>query len=410
MPRSHFDFSTQDYQRNPFPTLASMLAAGEIVPLRLPLIGTYQAVTRYEGVQELLRNRQLFVREPAHAGMRSRANLPWWFPNALRPIAESMINRDEPNHRRLRSLVEQAFVRRNIEQLKPHFEQLADQLLDQLATEQRQTGKPVDLVSGLARPFPLAVICELLGLPASDRPMFMREAEKFVRPLSLWRIGQLMRAMFRISAYVRQQVESCRREPREGLISTLIAAEHEGSRLSDDELVAMITLLLMAGHVTTVHLIGGGIATLLCHPESLALLQADWSQGELAVQELLRYLSPVQFTKPMLVARDVTWRGEQLSRGTHMIACLATANADPQVFTDPAQLDIRRSPNPHVAFGSGIHVCLGSKLAVAEGEIAFRRIFSRFPQMCAAVPIAKIPWSQQPGTHGVERLLVTLES
>lgn len=410
MSSSNFDISSPEYQRNPFPTLARMLAAGEMISLRLPWIGTYRAVTRYEGVQEMLRDRQLFVREPCHAGMKSRANLPWWFPNSLRPLAESMINRDEPNHRRLRSLVEQAFVRRNVAQLKPRFEQIADLLLDQLASNHQKTGKPVDLVAGLARPFPLAVICELLGLPQSDRPMFMREAEKFAGPLSLWRLGQLIRGMFRITSYVRRQIEICRREPREGLISTLIAAEHEGSRLSDDELVAMTTLLLMAGHVTTVHLIGGGVATLLRHPESLARLQADWSQIELAVHELLRFLSPVQITKPMLVARDVVWRGERLTRGTRMIACLATANVDPHVFAEPEQLNLQRAPNPHVAFGAGIHVCLGSKLAVAEGEVALRRVFSRFPGLRSVVPLGEIPWSQQRGTHGVERLLVSLES
>lgn len=410
MSSSNFDISSQEYQRNPFPTLAGMLAAGEMIPLRLPWIGTYRAVTRYEGVQEMLRDRQLFVREPHHAGMKSRANLPWWFPNALRPLAESMINRDEPDHRRLRSLVELAFVRRNVAQLKPRFEQIADELLDQLASNHRKTGQPVDLIAGLARPFPLAVICELLGLPHSDRPMFMREAEKFAGPLSLWRLGQLVRSMFRITAYVRRQIEICRREPRDGLISTLIAAEHEGSRLSDDELVAMVTLLLMAGHVTTVHLIGGGIATLLRHPDSLARLQADWSHSELAIHELLRFLSPVQFTKPMLVARDVVWRGERLTRGTRLIACLASANVDPHVFEEPEQLNLQRAPNPHVAFGAGIHVCLGSKLAVAEGEIALRRVFSRFPRLRSVVPLAEIPWSQQRGTHGVERLLVSLES
>ncbi len=406
MSRKPYDLASPGYKRNPYPTLERLLADGPIVPFRYPLIGRFWMATTWPAASELLRDRQTFVREPHSAGQRRRANLPWWFPRSMQPLAESMINRDEPDHRRLRSLVDQAFQRRNIEQLRPRFETLVDELLDGMEREHSANGQPVDLVARLARPFPLAVISELLGLPQADRMQFTHYAQTFTDRLSLLQLWRIVQAMKGLSRYLRGQIDQCRREPREGLISALLAAEHDGARITDDELLAMVILILMAGHVTTVHLIGGGVHTLLQHPEALADLQADWSNGETAVNELLRYLSPVQTSKPMLVARDLEWQGHRFRRGERILACLASANVDPQKFENPLSLNLRRAPNPHLAFGAGIHVCLGMKLAVAETEIAFRRLFTHFPQLSLAVPEDEVRWSRQPGTRGMESLPV----
>ncbi len=403
-----FDTSSQDYKRNPYPTLAAMREAGPIVRIRYPLVGSFLAVTPYDAACELLREPHTFVRDPRSAGMKKGANLPWWIPRSLRAMGDSMIIRDEPDHRRLRSLVEQAFVRRNVEQLRPRFEQMADEMISELAAEQRRSGKPVDLVAGLARPFPLAVICELLGLPQADRPLFVAHAEAMSRGPSLLGAFGLLRGIGHVVKYTRDQIQQARRTPREGLISALVAAEYDGKRLSEDEMLAMIVLLLFAGHLTTVHLIGAGIYTLLTQPEQKQSLLADWSQRTLAVNELLRYLSPVQTTKPMSPVRDLEWRGQRLMRGKRIVAMLAAANADPQQFAEPERLDLRRDPNPHVAFGTGPHVCLGWKLAVVEAEVALERLFTRFPNLALAVPAAEVRWSNQPGTRGVETLMVEL--
>ena len=381
-----YDLYSQAYKRDPYPTLAAMLAHAPVVRVRFPLFGKVWMATTYEAVNELLRERQTFVREPISAGTTQRAYLPWWVPRSLRSMAGSMINRDEPAHRRLRGLVEQAFVRRSVDHLRPRFEAIIDQMLDDLEAQARQTGQPVDLVAGLARPFPLAVICELLGLPPEDRPRFVKLAETFGGSFSALTLLRAVWAIKGLVAYIREQVRFCRAEPREGLISELIAAQHDGEQLSDDELVAMVVLLLAAGHLTTVHLIGAGVYTLLEHPEQRQALQADWSLVEPAVDEVLRYISPVQMTKPMMPARDMEWHGQTLKRGEKIFALLAAANVDPRKFDAPDRFDIRRQANPHVAFGAGIHVCLGARLAKIEAEIAFERLFARFPELVLAVP------------------------
>lgn len=404
----HFDIRSQAYKRNPYPTLARLIDEGPVLKMKFPLIGGAWVVTGYDAVNELLRDRQSFVRDPRTAGLTSRTNLPWWVPRSLRSVAETMINRDEPEHRRLRGLVEQAFLRRSIEELRPRLETTASQLIDEMQATQARTGQPVDLVAGLARPFPLAVICELLGLPAADRSMFVKQAEALANNGYWWGLLRLLRGMTHLTTYTRQQVRAAKDTPHEGLISALLVAEENGEQLTEDELVAMVLLLLLAGHLTTVHLIGAGIYTLLEHPPQKQLLLADWSLAEGAVDEMLRYVSPVQTTKPMMPARDMVWHGQALKRGERILAILAAANVDPRQFVRPTEFDIRRHPNPHVAFGAGIHICLGLKLAIAETQIALRQLFTRFPHLELAVAPAQVRWSRQLGTRGMEALPVKL--
>lgn len=403
-----FEISSQVYKQNPYPTLARMLEQGPLIRIKLPLMGTFWAASTYDSVNELLRDRDTFVRDPRTAGLKSGANLPWWIPASIRSMAASMIIRDEPDHRRLRGLVEQAFVRRNVDQLRPRFQAIATQMLDELAAQHRQTGQPVDLVSGLARPFPLAVICEILGLPHSDRPMFVQHALAIARGLSVFNVFRMFSGLKRITKYIRDRIAATRDKPQEGLISTLIAAEENGQRLSEDEMVTMIMLLLVAGHITTVHLIGAGVYTLLEHPDQKQLLISDWTLVNGAVNEILRYLSPVQMTKPMLPIRDIEWHGQRLKKGEQITALLASANVDPAHFDQPTQFKITRDPNPHVAFGAGIHNCLGWKLAVAEAEIAIEELLTRFPNLALGIPASQVMWSRQSGTRGMETLPVTL--
>lgn len=408
MKPSVFDISSQPYKRNPYPTLARMLDEGPVLRVKYPFVGNVWMAVRYDAVNELLRDRATFVRDARSAGLKKGANLPWWMPRRIKGMADGMINRDEPDHRRLRGLVEQAFLRRSVEQLRPRFVRIVSQMLDELEAKSKRTGQPVDLVAGLARPFPLAVICELLGLPEADRPMFVKLAESFARRPSWFALFKLLRSLRRLTTYIRGQVEAARNAPHEGLISALAAAEQEGDRLTEDEMVVMILLLLFAGHITTVHLIGGGIYTLLMHPEQKQMLLADWSLAEGAVNEMLRYLSPVQTTKPMMPVSDLEWRGRKLKRGENIIAFLASANADPRQFADPQRFDILREPNPHVAFGAGTHICLGLKLAVVETEIALEQLLTRFPELKLAVADSEVPWSKQLGTRGMESLPVRL--
>jgi len=404
----HFDLSSQAFKHDPFPTLARMRDCGHVIRTRLPLFGTTWLATTHEAVNDLLRDHHRFVLNPATAGNRVMGSILRWLPRTLQPLSTNMLIRDEPDHRRLRHLVERAFRVRSVEALRPRLEILADGALDELARQGAHATDGVDLLAHFARPFPLAVICELLGLPPEDRPLFTRWAARFSTSTSLLGIVLGFRGMSKTMRYLRAEIARQTAHPRDGLLAALIEAEEAGDRLSEDELLAMAFLLLVAGHETTLHQIAGSVLILFEHPDQLRELRADWGLAESAVPELLRYLSFAQISKPRYANEDVTFWGQPIRRGQMIFACLAAANSDPAVFAHPDQLNLRREPNPHVAFGDGAHYCLGAALARAEIEIALRRLFTRFPNLELALPPSQAQFSRRPGMRGVVALPVKL--
>jgi cytochrome P450 len=265
-----------------------------------------------------------------------------------------------------------------------------------------------DLMEDLARPLPMAVICELLGLPEGDRPRFRQWARAVMSVTSLWGLFRFLPALRCLVAYFESHFEQCRRNPRPGLMTALVQAEQDGDRLSRDELLAMAFLLLLAGHETTVHLIGGGTLALLQAPDQKERLTADRSLLPSAVEELLRFVCPVQVTKPRWVGRDLEFRGRRLRRGEVIIPMLASANADPARFRDPERLDVGRWPNPHVAFGTGSHFCLGAQLARVEAQVVTERLFTRFPRLSLAVPPSALRYTGRLGLRALTALPVRL--
>ncbi len=404
------DLTSQSFKQNPFPTLALMREAGPVIRIRFPFFGKVWMATTFEAVGELLRDHHRFVQNPITAGNPWMRTLLRWLPRTLKPLATNMLLRDPPDHRRLRSLVEQAFQRQSVEALRPRLEVLADEALDHLESEATRTGGTVDLLAHFARPFPLAVICEMLGLPPEDRPQFTRWASRFSTSSSfagiLWGLFTGVRQLLQ---YTRAEFRRQLREPRPGLFAALIEAEEAGDRLSEDELVAMVFLLLAAGHETTLHQITWSVLTLLDHPAQLAELKADWRLADSATQELLRYISFAQVAKPRYAAADTNFYGQPIRRGQMLFACLAAANVDPAVFPDPERLDIHRPAQRHVAFGAGIHVCLGARLARTEIEIALERLFTRFPNLRLAAPHADLRHSTRPGTRALKSLPIHVE-
>jgi cytochrome P450 len=407
-PLLKLDLTSQAFKQNPFPTLARLREAGPLVRVRLPIVGRILLATTYDAVNDLLRDHQQFVTNPVAAGNRLIGTLLRWLPRNLRPLATHMLLRDEPDHRRLRSLVEQAFQRQSVEALRPRLEILADQALDHLADEAARSsatgGCPggVDLVAHFARPFPLAVICELLGLPPEDRPRFTRYSSRLTTAHSLPGIIWGLLGLRPLMQYVRDEIRRQTRRPRDGLLAALIQAEEAGDRLSEDELVAMVFLLLVAGHETTLHQITHSVLTLLGHPDQFCELTTDWSLAESAVQELLRYISFAQIGKPRYPRADTEFCGYPLRRGRMIFACLASANSDPAQFENPDQLNLRRHPNRHVAFGAGIHYCLGAKLSSVETEIALQKLFTRFPNLKVAGTGAPTKWVDVPSPPAAE--------
>jgi len=400
-----FDIQSGAFKRDPFPTFAAMIAAGPVIPIKLALLGKAWATTSHEAALAMVKDNDLFVQEGRHAGKPGVVGgMQWWMPRSLRPLTNSMLLKDEPDHRRLRKLVDRAFARRDVLAMRDNIEKIADRLLDSLAG--RET---VDLAADYARRLPMAVICDLLGVPEKDRDAFSEWTRAALTMKNALGMFRAMGSLDKMIGYVRELIARTRVNPRPGLISELIKDEEDGDKLDENELLSMVALLLVAGFETTTHLIGDCVIALEQHPEQKAWLMADPAgRMEQAVEELARWSSPVQSTKPRYVARDAEFFGQKLHRGDQIIAYLGSANADPAVFDRPDQLVLDRFPNPHLVFSSGIHFCLGMQLARVEAQSGLARLYERYPHL-AIPPADQIAWIEQFGLRGVKSLPVRLE-
>jgi len=295
-----FDFENTASKADPCSFFAGLRDAGPVIPVALPFVGKARVTTTYDATSAMLKDNERFVQEARHAGKTGVAAMKWWMPRSLRLLTNNMLLKDEPDHRRLRKLVDQAFQRRHVRDMRHSIEQIADKLLDSFAGADQ-----VDLANEYSRRLPLEVICELLGLPDQDRQVFSTWAKTATSMRNSFTIFRAFLSMRGVINYVRDQIEDCRREPREGLISELVRAEEDGDKLNEDELIAMVFLLLFAGFETTTHLISDSIVALDQNPDQKAYLLADpASRMERAVEELGRYTTPVQSTKPRYVAQD----------------------------------------------------------------------------------------------------------
>lgn len=400
-----FDLEGADFKRNPFPTFAAMRAVGPVIPVRLPFVGKGWVTTTYASTIAMVKDNLLFVQEGRHAGKSGVAGMQWWMPSTLRLFANNMLLKDEPDHRRLRKLVDKAFQRRDVQAMRGRIEQIADGLLDQF-----EGPDTIDLASTYARRLPLDVICELLGLPHQDRETFTDWTRGLLSIKGPFSIARAYGSILKMMSYVREQIEECRRTPREGLISELVRVEEGGDQLDENELLSMVLLLLIAGFETTTHLIEDSVISLQENPDQKAFLLADPAHRvERAVEELARFTSPVQSTKPRYVARDCEFFGQTLHRGEIILALVAAANADPAQFDEPEKLRLDRFPNPHLVFSSGIHFCLGMQLARVEAQSALTKLFARYPGLEIVEP-DKLQWIERLGIRGVKALPVRLDA
>lgn len=392
------DFASQAYFCDQASGIAKLRALGPVVQVRFPLIGTVWITTTQELTSRVLKDSATFTLRKNE----KVAGMPWWVRGSIRAVADNMLTRDEPDHTRLRQIVDEAFRRRAILQMEPRIITLADELAGELFAQ----GSPADLVDRFARRLPLAVICELLGLPAEDRPKFMEWTGSFVRLKGVLGVVRLMRAMSSMKRYLEMRLDIARAEGGDGLIAELVRVEREGGRISRDEMVAMVFLLLGAGTETTTHLIAGAVYELARNPALRDWLAEDWNRAGLAVEEFLRFVSAVQFSKPRFVQADMELGGAQLRRGDRVMAMIAAANMDPAVFPDPERLDLDRAPNHHLAFGTGIHFCLGHQLARIEARCALQALFTRWPSLGLAIPEEQVRWRERPGMRAIDSLPV----
>ena len=395
------DFSSQNYFRNPAAEIEKLRSAGPVVEVRFPIIGKVWTTTTQDLADRILKDSQAFTLRRDDGSV---AGFQWWMPATLRTLANNMLSMDEPDHRRLRDIVDEAFRRRAVLEMEPRILAIAGELANELFAE----GSPADLVDRYARKLPLSVICELLGLPLADRPKFTAWASGFTRFTGVVGFLSLIPNIFAMKRYMEKHLEAVRISGGEGLVAELVRVEKAGGQISRNEMVAMLFLLLFAGHETTTHLISGSVHELLKNPGLRDWLEEDWNRANLAVEEFLRFISPVQFTKPRFVRKDIELGGVRLKKDEKIMAMLAAANLDPQANAHPDKLDLERKPNRHIAFGTGIHFCLGHQLARIEGTCALKALFRRWPKLELAVDESHIKWRKRPGLKAIEHLPVAM--
>jgi cytochrome P450 len=300
------DFSSQSYFRNPAAAIEKLRSAGPVVEVQFPIVGKVWTTTTQDLADRILKDSETFTLrrdDGIVAGFR------WWMPGILRTLANNMLSMDEPDHRRLRDIVDEAFRRRAVLEMEPRIHAIADELAGELFA----AGSPADLIDRYARKLPLSVICELLGLPSADRPKFTAWASGFTRLTGAVGFLSLIPNMFAMKRYLERHLDAVRKNGGEGLIAELVRVEKEGGRISRNEMVSMVFLLLFAGHETTTHLISGSVLELLKNPGLRDWLNQDWNRANLAVEEFLRFISPVQFTKPRVIRKDIELAGVRLT-------------------------------------------------------------------------------------------------
>jgi cytochrome P450 len=392
---------TPEYTANPY-ALYSQLRTQE------PVFWDEQAnawvLTRYSDTASVLR-------DPHFSAGRLSIGTDW-IPEELqatlaptvRALTKQMLFQNPPDHTRLRGLVSKAFTPRIIEALRPRIQQLVDELLDAV-----QASGQMNFINDFARPLPAIVIAEMLGVPPEDRAQFTIWTNDFARLLDGGNatIEGVMQSLYGVSAfmdYFREIIRQRRTAPRDDLLQAMITAEEQGDKLNEEELLGNCVLLLAAGHGTTTHLLGNGLLALLRNPEQLAHWKNDPSLAQYAVAELLRYDSPVQLNSRHPTV-DIEIGGKHIEADQGVIMLLGAANRDPAQFAHPDQLDLHRSENRHMAFGLGIHFCLGAPLARLEGEVAFNTLLRRLPDLQLATE--EVEWTPSIAFRGLMELPVS---
>jgi cytochrome P450 len=362
-------------------------------------------VTRYEDAESVLLDDERFVRDPRLA--LSSEQLAGELPPFVPFIDSNMLNRDGDDHRRLRRLVSKVFTPRIVERLRPRIQEIADTLIDRVSTDGE-----MELVSAFAFPLPITVIAELLGVPVADRERFREWSAAMVSPaLAAAELEQADASLTAFVDYLRVLFGERRHEPGQDLVSALVAVEDGGDTLSEEELSSMVALLIVAGHETTVSLIGNATLALLTNPEQRTALERDPALLPRAIEELIRYDGPVERTLVRWAAVDVELRGEKIRRGDSVIVILGAADRDPERFEEPDRLDLAAERETrHLGFGRGPHFCLGAPLARLEAEIALGTLLRRLPGLRLAVAPDELRWRPVPLFRSLVALPVAWDS
>lgn len=393
------DITSPSFRANPFPTFKRWRDSRSIVPVQAFGERAW-IITRYDEVLAALADERL-VKNRSNAQDPNKKQQKMWIPGFLKPLKSNMLDSDIPDHTRLRSLVHQAFMPRLITQMQTRIHRLAHELIDRV-----QAKDEMDLIQDFALPIPMVVISEMLGVAEQDRAAFHRWSNVMVKVSKPIDGILAIPSLYQLVSFLRRLLDEHRLNPQDDLTSALLQAESEGSRLSEDELIGMIALLLTAGHETTVNLIGNGVLALLTHPAELKRLRNEPALMKSAVEEIVRYTPPVLFATTRYAREDLVIAGTLIPKGELVLAALGSANHDESKFSNPETLILDRQNNKHVGFGSGIHHCLGAPLARLESNIAFQVLFERLPNIRLAINPKNLRWNSSLITRGVKAIPV----
>lgn len=399
---SRINLASPGFKADPYPFYAELRATTPIYRVTLPSRTPAWLVTRYADVKAALKDERL-VKDRRNVIGADRKSQAGWMPAFMRPLARNMLDLDPPDHTRLRALVHRAFTPRRIAELRRRVEALCEELLDAAATRGY-----LELIQDYALPIPLTIIAELIGVPPAERTAFRRWSEHVASVASGLDFARALPGIWRVVRYLRGLCAQRRANPQDDLLTDLIHVEDAGDRLSEDELIGMIFLLLLAGHETTVNLIGNSAHTLITHPEQRDQLRRNPELIKTAVEELARYASPVIMATERYAREDLEFGGVSVPCGGLVLAVLASANRDERQFADPDQLDLAREPNHHLAFGQGMHYCLGAPLARLETQIALTALLRRLPELRPSARVGALHWRRGLFVRGLEQLPIAL--
>lgn len=385
---------TDTFMKNPYPAYTALRREEPVSRVLLPDSQYAWFITRYEDALEALKD-QRFIKDFAKIDDSDAENKS--------VFAQNMLFSDMPEHKRLRGLVSKAFTPKMIASMRERIQDITDELLDEMNGK-----KNVDLIDMFAFPLPIIVISEMLGIPTEDRDNFRTWSNAMIEGTNEEKDENLAEHMEAFVQYLSHRFAILRENPGDDLISQLIIAEEEGDRLTEQELYGVVSLLIIAGHETTVNLISNSIMALLEHPDQFALLKDQPNLIHTAIEEALRYNDPVEFSTSRWAGEDLAFKGASMRKGDLVIIVLNSANHDPSQFNDPEVFDITRQKSQHLAFGKGIHACLGAPLARLEGEIAISSFIKRFPDAELRANSSDLKWRPGMVVRGVRELPISL--
>lgn len=397
----NLDLSSPEFKKNAHEIYKQLRENDPLHEIKMPDGQRAWLTTRYDDAVQTLKDNERFTKNLRSLSPEEYAAI---MPEKeMDLISRQMLSTDPPDHTRLRSIVSKAFSPQMIEEMNDEIQRITDDLIDKI-----QEKGSLEVIEDFAFPLPIIVISQMMGIPEDDHYLFKKWSNDFIESANnREKMKDAFPSIQAFRSYIEELIAERRKNPGSDLISMLIHAHDSGDKLTAEELSSTIWLLIVAGHETTVNLIGNGLLALLENPDQLRLWQSDQSLTPSSIEELLRYYSPVEIATARWASRDFTWQGKNVSKGDLIFVGLAAANRDPEQFEDPDRLDITRMKNKHIAFGNGIHFCLGAPLARLEGKIALSTLIRRLPNLRIDTASEEFKWRSGILMRGLERFPVT---